>query len=269
MTVNSREIAIPIPTRRNAYYPLQVTSYPVQMHGLAQSLDGLTIAHLTDLHAGFAALEPVYETMVQTVNDANVDLVLLTGDYIDDSVKRSEYPIQNYLCRLHARLGIYGCLGNHDHRRGAAKTRRMLEDAGVRALVNDNVEVAENLWVAGIDDVLEGKPDVERTFTGVPADRTALFLSHQPPMIERVSDRDVFQLSGHTHGAQFVLPFPSPKMICWFHLRSRQVAGWYSNGKARVYVSRGVGVTGQPFRIKCPAEIPFYHLQSDSGNGAE
>ena len=83
-------------------------------------------------------------------------------------------------------------------------------------------------------------------------------LSHNPRLIEKVRDHDVFILSGHTHGGADRAAVPDPKMVCLFHLHCPQVAGWYTNGRARLYVNRGLGVTGRPFRHNCPAEISVF-----------
>jgi len=233
------------------------------MRGLPESLHGATLVHLTDLHGGFARLEPVYEAAITLVNAEQPDWLLLTGDYIDDHPSIQSYPMAELLRRFQAKRGVFGCFGNHDHRRGIVGTRRMLEKAGVQLLDNENVRLESGLWLAGVDDLYEGEPDIPRTFAGLPDDATTLVLSHNPRLIERIGDRDVVILSGHTHGGQIVLPLLTPQIVCWLHLRCKQVAGWYANGRTRLYVNRGLGVTGKPFRYNCPAEIGIFRLVPD------
>lgn len=230
------------------------------MRGLPPALHGATVAHLTDLHAGFGGLEAVYDEAVQTVKARRPDLILFTGDYIDDHAPKSGYPIADLLRRFEAPMGVYGSLGNHDHRRGVEQARCFLAQADVHLLENANVRLAEGLWLAGLDDTHEGQPDLACTLEGLPDNQTSIILSHNPRLIEKIPDRDALILSGHTHGGQIALPFPSPALVCRFHLRCPQVAGWYENGRARLYVNRGLGVTGQPFRYRCPAEIAFFRL---------
>jgi uncharacterized protein len=258
---------IAIDTGRKKPYLLEITRQEMPLRGLPDSLHGTTVVHLSDFHGGFGNTDAVHQEAIRQANAADPDLVLLTGDYIDDFRDIKDYPIQETLRQLRARLGIYGSFGNHDHRRGIVGTRRKLEQAGVQVLYNQNVCTAEGLWLAGLDDIFEGKPDITATFAGIPTDVTPIVLSHNPCLIDQVPGRYAQILSGHTHGAQICLPFPTPKMICYGHLRCRQVAGWYSNGHAQLYVNRGVGVTGKPFRHNCPAEVAIFRLVPDPQEG--
>jgi predicted MPP superfamily phosphohydrolase len=239
---------------------LEITSQEVAMRGLSEEARGLTVAHLTDLHGGFGNTEAVFEEAIARVNAAQPDYVLFTGDYIDDHARHRDYPIQEVLRRFCAKRGVFGIFGNHDHRRGVVGTRHKLEQAGVQVLNNENVRLESGLYIAGVDDLEEGKPDIPRALEGIPTDSTAIVLSHNPRLIERIN-RNAFILSGHTHGGQITFPYIlTGKVVCRVHLRCRQVAGWYTNGQARSYVSRGVGVTGEPFRLNCPAEVALFRL---------
>lgn len=234
------------------------------MRNLPEPWHGATLVHLTDLHCGFGGTDPVYEEAVARVNALQPDVIVFTGDYIDDHPVPPDYPLVALLRRFSACHGLFASFGNHDHRRGVVGTRRLLEQAGARILNNESVQLEGGLWLAGIDDLFEGKPDLQRTLADVPPDATSVVLSHNPSLINKVSDHDALILSGHTHGGQINLPVLTPKIICLFHLRVAQVAGWYRNGRARLYVNRGLGVTGRPFRYNCPAEIVVFRLVPDS-----
>lgn len=264
---NISSTLIPIDTGRKKPYMLQITRQDVVMRGLPADLHGMTFAHLSDIHGGFGNTEPVYEEAIQQVNAAQPDLILFTGDYIDHKndprTKIKNYPIQEVLSRFKAKRGVFGSFGNHDHRRGVVGTRRFLEQSGIQVLNNENVCLEPGLWLAGVDDIHEGDPDIPRALEGIPENTTAIVLSHNPRLIEKAPNRDMVILSGHTHGSQIALPFPTPLMICWLHLRCWQVAGWYERGKVRLYVNRGLGVTGKPFRYNCPAEVALFRLVPD------
>lgn len=255
---------VSVDTGRRKPYELEITTQDVVMRGLPAALHGATIAHITDLHGGFGNTEPVYEEVLSRVNAARPDYILFTGDYIDDHARDRDYPIQEVLRRFCAKRGVFGVFGNHDHRRDVERIRPKLEQAGVHILENTNVRLEGNLFVAGVDDLEEGRPDIAATLDGLPADATTIVLSHNPRLIERVQG-DYFILSGHTHGGQIRFPYVlTGKAVCMIHLRCRQVDGWYENGKARLYISRGVGVTGQPYRINCPAEVALFRLVPDA-----
>ena len=256
---------VPIDTGRKSPYMLQISTHDVPMQGLSEYWRGRTVVHLTDIHAGFGNTGRVFEEAIQRVNALEPDLILLTGDYLDDHPDDADFPLKDLLLRLHATSGIFGSFGNHDHRRGIVGSRRLLDQSHVHRLENENIALPHGLFLAGIDDLGEGFPDIPRTLAGLPTDRTSIILSHHPGLIERLPDREVFILSGHTHGGQIALPFPSPRLVIKVHLGCNQVAGWYRNGKAREYVSRGLGVTGKPFRYRCPAEIGVFRLLDADG----
>jgi predicted MPP superfamily phosphohydrolase len=230
------------------------------VRGLPRALHGATFAHVTDIHGGFAGLEKVYEEAVAQVNAGAPDFIFFTGDYVDKRTGDPNYPIVELLESFRARRAVFGCLGNHDHKRGKVLTRKILKSAGVYVLENESVRLEPGLWIAGIDDLHEGEPDLAKTFADLPADQTSIVLSHNPRLIEQSKGRDVVILSGHTHGAQFRLKFPPPVAITYLHLRCWQVDGWYRRGDSRLYVNRGLGVTGKPYRINCPAEIALFRM---------
>jgi predicted MPP superfamily phosphohydrolase len=166
---------------------------------------------------------------------------------------------------LTARRGIYAVLGNHDQRDDPELLRASLEGVGIPVLMNKAREIEPGFWLGGVDDLLEGKPDLTGTLAQIPEGVAAILLSHNPNALNKVSEeRPLFILSGHTHGAQIVIAFPSPYMVCRLHLGTRYVHGWYERGKARLYVNRGIGVTGAGFfarRYKCPPEITLFTLK--------
>lgn len=245
---------------RKAPYLVEITEHALPLRGLPEALGGILVAQLTDLHVGFGPTDPVFEAVWRALRSLQPHLILLTGDYIDDHHSSRSYPLTELLCQLQAPLGVYAVFGNHDHRCGVQGTRQRLEAANVRVLYNENLCVPPGLWLVGVDDLHEGHPDIARAFDGVPANITPIVLSHNPRLIELIPNRPAVILSGHTHGGQICLPFPTPAMVCRFHLGCRQVAGWYRNGKAALYVSRGLGVTGRPIRYRCSAEVPLFRL---------
>jgi hypothetical protein len=162
----------------------------------------------------------------------------------------------------------------------------ILEGVGVRVLVNANTQVSRGLWLAGLDDLMSGQPDLDRTVQGIPDDAAVILLSHNPIVLPQVAERAWIVLAGHTHGGQIALPWLGPRGSMrlagfrhvayaweWCGVRShggrteaisstRYPAGWYEHGRARMYVSRGVGFSQYwPFRLNCPSEIACFALE--------
>ena len=106
-----------------------------------------------------------------------------------------------------------------------------------------------DIYIAGIDDVVEGRPRIHHALDNVPADAPTILLSHNPDVIRspRINQVDLV-LAGHTHGGQIVLPFWGPAHTQVEHLERREVAGFFRRGETQIYISRGIG-EGIPIRF--------------------
>lgn len=244
---------------------IEVTRHAVALPGLPAALDGTTIAQISDFHMGCGGTNALIHEIVRRTNAIAADYIFITGDFVDDHRDEIVPAVKAVSC-LRAPGGVFACLGNHDHRGDPDLLIRMLQQADIQVLVNRAVPLQPGFWLAGVDDLYEGVPDLDAALHGIPPDAAAILLCHNPWGLAQVPEqRDVLILSGHTHGAQLRLPFPTPKMICLLHLRTKWVHGWYERGSARMYVNRGVGVTGPwPLnrRINCRPEIAIFTLRS-------
>lgn len=245
---------------------LEVTSFDVPLPHLPEELSGLTLVQLSDFHRGCGGTDGLICEAVEQANALDPDLVLLTGDFVNEH-KKDIRPIAKMLSSLRAQHGKFAVLGNHDHRSDAIQLTGALEAAGISVLHNRCVEPVPGLFVAGVDDLLEGTPDIHGTLSQLPRDRASIFLCHNPNGFDSVpKGLGLLMLAGHTHGGQFALSFPSPKIICRWHLNTHYVHGLYRRGhgfNAQMYVNRGIGVTGAgPLarRINCPPEITQFRL---------
>ena len=138
----------------------------------------LRVAFLSDLHFGPFIRRGSLRRWVDATREQEPDLILLGGDMLDHWVGRDLSPLLTELARLRAPLGVYAVWGNHDHAvlRGRASPSgmpgfaRALEDlAGVRVLCNAACRVRDDLFVAGVDDLQAGHPDVTGTLAQTPA----------------------------------------------------------------------------------------------------
>ncbi len=243
---------------------VQVTRHEVGIPGLPASLHGATIVQVSDLHRGCGGTDGLIEAAVGHVNLMEPDYIFMTGDFVDGP-KRDILPAVKIVSGLRARRGIFAVLGNHDHRGDPTLLLSALEAAGITVLNNVAREMEDGFWIAGIDDLREGKPDLPGTVRALPPGRPAILLSHEPAALDKVPlDLPLFILSGHTHGGQYA---PTPwfaAFVCAFHLHTRYVAGWYGRGRSKLYVNRGIGVTGVPMmarRINCPSELTEFTLR--------
>ncbi len=123
--------------------------------------------------------------------------------------------------------------------------RTALADCGVETLVNAAVPLRvgeSDIWFAGVDDLLEGQPDLAAALRGAPADAPLVLLAHNPDVwLDPAVRRADLVLSGHTHGGQIKLPLLGVAHTQGTHLTRQQPAGWFARGGQRMFVIRGLG----------------------------
>jgi len=138
-----------------------------------------------------------------------------------------------------------------------------LRTSGIQPLVNQAVHLQSDgtdLWVAGVDDLTEGKPDPKTALADVPDEAFLLLLAHNPDiwLDPRVTKADLV-LAGHTHGGQVRLPLIGVAHTQGTHLTRKRPAGWFQRGAARMFVSRGLGES-IPLRLGVRPQIALIKL---------
>lgn len=238
---------------------LRLERVRVPLKTLPSHRGGLRIAFLSDLHCGPHVDPPHIRRAVRIAREAAPHLVLLGGDFVTGSATYADSCAQE-LASLQVPLGVYACLGNHDYWTDPDAVTKALSRAGVRVLRNEGVEVAEGLWVAGLDDVWEGRPSLEMALKGMPSGAATVLMVHEPDYADEVAadGRVMLMVSGHTHGGQVQLPFLGPPILPY--LGQRYVAGLYALDDMALYVSRGVGVISPPVRLNCRPEVTLLTL---------
>jgi uncharacterized protein len=114
----------------------------------------------------------------------------------------------------------------------------------------------------GLDDPVEGSPDIIRARRGLATGRLEVWLVHAPGFVEnhlgRLGASPAVVLAGHTYGGQIRLPLLPPVTPSG---SGRFVAGWYRDTFAPLYVSRGIGTVTMRARFRCPPELPIFTLR--------
>ena len=248
----------------NARRTAKVVRVDIPVAGLPQAFDGFTIAQISDVHVGPTIKRPYVEAIVAAVNGLDVDIVAITGDLIDGSVRDLADDVAP-LAGLRSREGSYFVTGNHEYYSGADIWVSELRRLGVKVLMNEHVVVRRGdaaLVVAGVTDFSAGHfdraqaSDPGAALVGSPASAALrVLLAHQPRSAAAAEAAGFdLQLSGHTHGGQF-LPWN-------FLVRLQQpfTAGLHRWRRMWVYTSRGTGYWGPPKRIGAPSEITLLRL---------
>jgi predicted MPP superfamily phosphohydrolase len=231
----------------------------LRLRTLPAALDGLRIGQITDTHLGLPHASANLSWAVEQMRNARPDLIALTGDLAG---KRWGIPeIPPLLSKLSAPLGVYAVPGNHDYWEGLADVAAALMLADIPLLMNEHRRLSWNgadLWIAGIDDMWDGRPDFAAALDGVPGDAFTVLLAHSPDIADNAADHGfALQISGHTHGGHFRLPLLGPFTRPRYGIR--YVMGQYQVGPMMLYVSRGLG--GVPLRLFCRPEATIFTLR--------
>jgi uncharacterized protein len=224
----------------------------------------LRIAHLSDLHYSPYSQESSVKAWVDATLEESPDMVLLTGDFIDHRTQGSFTPLVRQLERLQPPLGVYGVWGNHDYDQGVARRDELnaaFQDAGIRILVNEGVNVRDDLFITGIDDLWKGNHNLHAALGNRPTDRACIFMCHIPDILPGIAEYGYsadLTLSGHNHGGQVKLPFVGA-MAVPSKYGSRFLEGWFSE-PTLAFVSRGLGFSVLPVRVGSMAEVVIIDL---------
>jgi predicted MPP superfamily phosphohydrolase len=249
---------------------LTVEEHTVQVANLHPNLKGMRIVFVSDIHAGRFFSQSRVVNLINTINSLSPDLVILGGDYGEDS----DGAIQFFRSApfLHARLGVFGVVGNHDRTEPESNFSLLVGEMtkyGCLPLTNNvaKVKVGQTYaYVAGVDDFYNGFPDVAGVASQVSREDFVIFAGHSPDLLSaafaaksREKDNHWFDLAlfGHTHGGQVTL-FGQPLIP---NLRPeiglRYLSGWREENRASILVSNGVGTSNFPVRLFA---VPQIHL---------
>jgi hypothetical protein len=242
----------------NQILQLDVNEKQLQIAGLPPQFDGLTIAHVSDLHYTGKFTQDFYHRVVDEINALAADLIAVTGDVFDKQ-HCLDWTAPT-LGRLRAPLGVYVILGNHDRRlRDTAAVRRTLTDSGLIDL-GGRWHVLESqaarLLLAGNEHPWFGpRPRAEDCPAPVDeAKSLRILLSHTPDQINwaRRLQFDLM-LAGHNHGGQIRFPVIGP-IVSPSAYGVKYASGLFYEPPTLLHVSRGV-CGDKPIRLNCPPEI--------------
>jgi hypothetical protein len=238
---------------------------------LPSAFHGLKIAYLADLHHGPVTGLAFIRKTVDLVNGLGADLIALGGDYVL-AHKRYVRPCFEVLKDLHAPMGVFAVLGNHDHWQGAALTHSAIRENGFADLTNTGQWLEREgarLRLAGVGDYWEDKQDLGKALGDTKDSETCVLLSHNPDFTEEVEDPRVgLILSGHTHGGQVVLPYyGAPFVPSGYGQKYRN--GLVKTEFTQVYVTRGVATIYPPVRFCCPPEVVLVTLVGENESLAD
>jgi len=264
-------------------YNYRVKRVRLEFDNLPEAFNGLKIVHFSDVHSGSFMNKKAVEDGVQKIIDQNADLVIFSGDLVNDRATEME-NYRNVFSKIKAPLGVYSTFGNHDYGdyvkwpyHGVTKEQNLLHLAevhkklGWRLMMNEHVVLqkeGDEMALIGIENWsakarFPKYGDMKKAYAGSEKYSFKILISHDPSHWDaqvRPDYPDVdLTLSGHTHGMQFGVEIPGFKWspVQYFY---KEWDGLYEEGKQKLYVNPGFGFIGYPGRVGILPEITVIEL---------
>jgi uncharacterized protein len=257
---------------------IDVENRDITLRGLAADFEGMRIVQLSDIHMDYYT-EPFFlRRVVERINQLKPDAVFLTGDYVtsgqwaDSVAHEAAWECAGILKGLKCK-SVHAVLGNHDVTVGSAIVESAFRTNGINILRNSFLPIERGsgrFWLAGLDDPVVGHPDLNATIPNMirnRRDEPLVLLCHAPDYATHIQSQEAGQavdlmLSGHTHGGQIRLPLIGALVLP--PMGKRFVQGWFQLGRMGLYVNRGIGTIGVPFRLDCPPELTLFTLRANA-----
>jgi hypothetical protein len=255
-----------------ARHEISILTHTIPIRNLPPAFEGFRVAQVSDIHYDEYTEPWFVRRVIDHVNALAPELVVFTGDYISytpmprDFVLRAMYSCADAMARI-ACPKRFAAMGNHDSFLGAPTIAPILAAVDIPLLVNQHVSIersGQRLWIAGVHDPVTHVPDLDATIPAQP-NGPVILLSHGPDYADTVAAHPRgplvdLMLSGHSHGGQVRFP-----LVGALHTPSggqKYVEGLFHLGTMQLYVNRGIGTVGLPFRLNCPPEITLITLRS-------
>lgn len=269
-------------------YNYRVHKVKLAFKNLPPAFKGLRIIQLSDIHSGSFNNKAAVQKGVELVNAQQADLVLFTGDLVNDRAAEMD-QYMDLFSQIKAPMGVYSTLGNHDYgdyypwpdkdasgfsKQRADNLERLKQvhgELGWRLLMNEHVLLdrdGQQIALLGIENwsAMSRFPkygDLKKAYEGAAHAPFKILLSHDPTHWDaqvRPEYPDIdLMLAGHTHGMQFGVEIPGVRWspAQYFY---KEWAGLYKQGAQRLYVNRGFGFLGYPGRVGILPEITLIEL---------
>ncbi|MDE5940636.1 MAG: metallophosphoesterase [Muribaculaceae bacterium] len=267
-------------------FNIQVNEVTVEIAGLPEAFDGMTIAQFSDLHTGTFGSDTTFTSaLVDRINGLDPDLIVFTGDIVNRESTEAD-PFVSTLSRLYAPMGVAAILGNHDYgdyrdwdsaeekQANMEHLYSVFSKAGIDLLLNETRWLRrgnDSIALIGVENI--GDPpfkiygSLKSSYPDISDSNTKILLTHNPQhWVDSIAEQPgmniALTLSGHTHAMQMSAGHVSPAVF-----RYPTWGGLYHDStdhaeSRKLYVNIGAGTVGLPMRMGATPEITLLTLRS-------
>ena len=236
----------------NEIFHVDVTERELTLPGLPADWDGLSLLLLSDLHLCGCPAREFFETIMSRLAQQPADLLLITGDLVDDD--RHYQWLKPLLGRLRWRHGAFAVLGNHDYWFDVSLIKKELAELQIQYVGGAwrQVHLRDHpLIVIGNESPWLGAPP---DLANCPKGGFRLCLSHSPDQLAWARRNGInLMLSGHNHGGQIRIPGIGSIFVP-SRFSGRYDCGLFYEDPTLLFVSRGLS-GNTPVRYFCPPEV--------------
>ncbi|WP_407392361.1 metallophosphoesterase [Methanobrevibacter sp.] len=246
---------------------IDLVEIDIELDKLGWNFHNFRILNLTDIHLGQWISPEYLDELVDYVNTLNMDLITLTGDYFSYNLEDYDKSLEKSFKKLKAKYGKFGVLGNHDHWMSSKKVREIFKNSGIVDLSNDVYTLEINgdfLNICGVDSCTVCSDNLDKVLAKMKENTPSILLAHEPDFAKESSQTGKFdlQISGHSHGGQFIIPKFETTPLRGPDSRKYPV-GLYKVRDMIQYTSKGLGTNSFRIRINCNPEITIITLKTN------
>ena len=243
---------------------LFIREYKVESEKLPSSFNGFKIVHFSDLHYGTTINKKEMENLVKEINNLKPDIVVFTGDLLDDRIpldEKKQAELSSLLNQIDASINKYIICGNHDTN---PEYEKILESIDFINLDNTNNLIYFNgitpIRIVGLSDYLNHNIDINEAFNYNQEDGFyTILLTHEPDIVDNLNNYSLdLILAGHSHNGQVRAPFIG---TLYTPVGSKKYYDEvYELNGTKMYISGGLGTSGPSFRFLVKPSFNFYRL---------
>ena len=255
-----------LPEKEFSSEDIDLVEINVELPNLGENFHNYRILNLCDIHLGQWITPEYLDELVDYVNTLNYDLVTLTGDYFSYIIDGYDTALEKSFKKLDPKDGKFGILGNHDHWLGSDRIREIFKNSDICDLSNSAVTLIrgdDKLNLAGVDSYTVDADDLNKVLPKLEENAPTILLAHEPDFAMKSfqTGKIDLQISGHSHGGQFIIPKTETTPFRWRN-STRYPVGLYELGDMVQYTSKGLGTNFLRIRINCKPEITIFTLKT-------